>query len=95
MDYESYIKPELLVLVLVMYLIGLWIKKSALPDKWIPAILGGLSIVLCVVWVLATGEIAGWRDVALHIFTGIVQGILVAGASVYANQIAKQATKDE
>ena len=33
MDFQEYIKPELLVLIPVLYLIGMGLKKSAMPDK--------------------------------------------------------------
>ena len=37
MNYQNYIKTELLILVPVLYLLGAGFKKSQLPDKWIPA----------------------------------------------------------
>ena len=43
MDYQKYIKSELLVLVPVLYIIGLGLKKSKLADKWIPLALGILA----------------------------------------------------
>ena len=36
MDFQEYIKSELLILVPVLYIIGLGLKKSKLKDKWIP-----------------------------------------------------------
>lgn len=39
MNFEDYIKPELLVLIPVLYLVGLAIKKSNLNDRWIPIVL--------------------------------------------------------
>ena len=95
MEWSNYIKPELLVLVPVLYLIGAALKKSQMANRWIPLVLGGISVVLSAVWVFATGEFAGWQSVALAIFTALTQGVLVAGASVYANQIVKQAQKEE
>ncbi len=92
---KDFIKPELLVLIPVLYLLGVALKKSATADKFIPWILGGVSIFLSVVFVMATCELAGWRPVFLAIFSGITQGILCAGASVYANQLKKQAGKEE
>lgn len=95
MDFLEYIKPELLILIPVLYLIGVGSKKSALPDKFIPLVLGAVGIVLCTVWVLATSETEGTKDILMAIFTAITQGVLIAGASVYANQIIKQTTKKE
>lgn len=93
MSIQEYINPELLVLVVVLYLLGLTLKKSKLNDKWIPYVLGAVSIVLCALWVVSTTSIGGGKDVLMAIFTSIVQGILVAGASVYINQLYLQAKK--
>ncbi len=95
MDYQNYIKSELLILVPVLYIVGLGFKKSKIPDKWIPFILGITGIVLSVVWVIATTDISGVQEIAWAIFTAVTQGILVAGASVYANQLYIQAKKEE
>lgn len=95
MNFNEFIKPELLVLIPVLYLIGVAIKKSNLPDKIIPIILGMISIVLCGLWVFATSKYTGGQEIATAVFTSVTQGVLVAGASVYANQIVKQATKGE
>lgn len=95
MEFQEYIKPELLVLIPVLYLIGVGLKKSALSDKWIPLVLGIAGVVLSAVYVLATGEMADARGWLLGGFTAITQGILLAGASVYVNQIVKQSKKEE
>lgn len=89
------IKPELVVLVPVLYLIGMALKRSQLPDKFIPLILGGAGILLSGIWVLATTQLGSWQEILLSVFTAVTQGILVAGASVYVNQVIKQAGKDE
>lgn len=94
MNFEEYIKPELLVLVPVLFLIGEAITKSELNNKYIPFILGGISIVLCSLWIFATTETATRGDIATAIFTAITQGVLVAGASVYVDQLIKQSKKE-
>ena len=95
MNVNDYIKPELLVLVPVMYLIGMGCKKSALiADKYIPLVLGAVSVLLSGVWVLATSPVGSFQEVCIAVFTAVTQGILAAGASVYINQIAKQSKKD-
>ncbi len=95
MNYQDYIKTELLILVPVLYFIGIGLKKSKLPDKWIPIVLGVSAVVLSAVWVIATADINGLQEVASAIFTAVTQGVLVAGASVYANQLYIQARKEE
>lgn len=92
----NYVKPELIVVAIVLYFVGMGLKKAeAVADKYIPLILGGVGIVLCAVWVLATGSLSTGQDIAMAVFTAIVQGILVAGLSTYVNQIIKQINKTE
>ena len=95
MNYQDYIKTELLIMIPVLYFIGIGLKKSKLPDKWIPVVLGVSAVVLSAVWVIATADINGLQEVASAIFTAVTQGVLVAGASVYANQLYIQAKKEE
>lgn len=92
----NYVKPELIVVAVVLYFIGMGLNQAqAVKDKYIPLILGGAGIVLCAIWVLATSPLGTGQDIAMAVFTAIVQGILVAGLSTYINQIIKQANKSE
>lgn len=94
MDIMNYIKPELIVVAIVLYFIGLGIKKSEnIKDKYIPCMLGVLGIVLSAIWVFANSPIETTQDVLMAIFTSIVQGVLVAGLSTYVNQLIKQSNK--
>ena len=94
MNFEEFIKPELLVLIPVLYLIGAGLKKSKkISDSLIPMILGGVGVILSALWVFASIKITGNKEIATAIFTSVTQGVLVAGASVYANQIYKQISK--
>ena len=95
MNYQDYIKAELFILVPVLYFFGIGLKKSKLPDKWIPTALGVFAIMMSAIWVIATSDISGIQEIASAIFTAVTQGILVAGASVYANQLYIQAKKEE
>lgn len=93
---QEYVKPELLVVALVLYFIGLAIKNSeAVKGKYIPFILGGIGIFLATIWVIATSTFNGWQSILLAIFTAIVQGILVAALSTYIDQLVKQSKKTE
>lgn len=92
----NYVKPELIVVAVVLYFIGMGLKKTqAVKDKYIPIILGCVGIALCAIWVLATSPLGTGQDIAMVVFTAVVQGILVAGLSTYINQIIKQANKSE
>ncbi len=95
MNYQDYIKTELLILVPVLYFVGIGLKKSKLPDRWIPFALGITAVVLSAIWVIATGDICGVKQAASALFTAVTQGVLVAGASVYVNQLYVQANKKE
>lgn len=83
MDFVSLITDNALILVPALYILGMIFKGTEkIQDKYIPLILLPIGI---------TGAIA------LIGFTvqGFVQGILVVGAAVYANQLVKQIKKDE
>ena len=92
---KEFIKPELLVLIPVLYLVGDALKKSAVKDKHIPWILGAAGVLLSVLWILSVSAVDSMQSAALAVFSALVQGILTAGASVYMNQIVKQNGKEE
>lgn len=98
MNYElllEYIRPELLVLVIVLYFIGMVLKSSSyVKDELIPFILGAVGILLCALYIFATTDITGgYKTVLIAIFEIIIQGILCAAGSVYINQLFKQSAK--
>lgn len=95
MNFEEFIKPELLILIPVLYVVGIGLKKSKLSDTLIPLILGGIAIVLSAAWVIATSDISTIKDVAYAMFISVTQGILSAGASVYVNQLFVQSKKKD
>ena len=92
---KEFIKPELLVMIPVLYLLGMALKASSVADKKIPMVLGIVSITLSVLFIVTTSDFKGWQDVLMSIFVGITQGILCVGASVYVNQVIKQSKKEE
>ena len=80
MEAMNYVKPELIVVAFVLYFFGVALRQSqAVKNKYIPLILGGISMVLCAVWVMATSEIETAKEGAMAVFTAVTQGILVAG----------------
>lgn len=95
MELKEFIKPELLILIPVLYVVGIGLKKSKLSDTLIPMILGGIAIVLSAAWVIATSDISTLKDVAYALFISVTQGILSAGASVYVNQLYVQSKKKD
>lgn len=96
MDIINYIKPELIVVAIVLYIVGSGIKKAEnVKDKYIPYILGVCGILLSAIWVLANSPLETAQEILMAVFTSIVQGILVAGLSTYVNQLIKQGEKTE
>ena len=93
MNFEQFIKPELIILIPVLYIVGIGHKKSKLSDKSIPLVLGAVSIVLSATWVIATSEISTLKDFLYAFFVSVTQGILCAGGSVYLNQLYIQSKK--
>ena len=87
-EIASYINPELLILVPVLCLVGMAIKKYGSDDR---VILGLLGMLLACLYGIAT--MTASDSVAMVLFTGIVQGVLCASASVYAHQSVHQWTK--
>lgn len=89
MDMTQYIKPELLVLLPVLWVAGAILKRTpGIRDWLIPYLLLGASMLLCALYLGATQGFTG-----LSAFTGITQAFLIAGAAVGGNQLVKQAGK--
>lgn len=87
----EFIKPELLILVPVLFFSGEIIKNiQSIKDQFIPALLGLLGIVLSTLYIVGTVTMANYQDVVLAVFVAVTQGILVAGGSVYFDQMLKQ-----
>lgn len=83
MDFLSYITENALIIIPVLYIIGMILKGTEkVKDKYIPLILLPIGIALSM-------GIAGGITA-----DAIIQGVLVTGASVYANQIVKQIQKE-
>ena len=81
------ISPELLVLLPVLYIIAEIIKKTNIKNWCIPFILWGISLVLVISYLLIT------KPLLEGVCLGIVQGTLLAMATVGGNQFYKQATE--
>ena len=91
---KELIRPELLTLIPVLYLIGVGLKKSEeVADKHIPVALGVASVLLTLIYMVSTTDVTNYKDIVSLVFASITQGVLCAGASVYINQIVKQAGK--
>lgn len=84
MEILNYIIENRLVLIPVLYILGEFIKRTEyVKDKLIPSILLFIGIIFSV---LMGGD---------TVINNIIQGILVAGATVLGNQIIKQVGKED
>lgn len=85
---KGFIKPELLIIVPVLYTLGMVIKKSkVITDDRIPLIIGMVGIILATIYDVSTSHLTDLRSLLMCIFVGITQGILCAGLTVYGNQL--------
>ena len=83
MEFTNFIMENALVLIPTLYVIGAILKKTEyVADKYIPVILLPLGIVGAVALMGLSAE-------------SVIQGILVAGATVLTNQVVKQSSKVE
>lgn len=81
MEFVNYITDNALILIPALYVLGMIIKNTEkIDDKYIP------------VYLLIFG-IAGAVSLMGFNADAVIQGILVTGASVYANQVVKQNSK--
>lgn len=75
---KTFIMEELLILIPVLYFIGFLLKRTKNVQNWmIPWIVMGLGIVFSLLLVAPTPE-------------AIIQGILIAGATVLTHELYSQ-----
>lgn len=79
MDFMKFIVEQALILIPVLYVLGMFLKASKVPDNFIPLVLLAIGIVLAFLLIGFTVQ-------------AFIQGVLVAGAAVFSNQIIKQLT---
>ena len=80
---KDYILDNALILIPVIYVLGMMLKGTEkVSDKYIPIILLPIGVILAMF-------IVGFT------VNGFIQGVLVTGVAVYANQLVKQALKEE
>ncbi len=92
MDITEYIYPELLFIVPFLNITGWWVKhKTMVENKYIPLILGVISIILSVLYI----HTSMGTNIFESISSGIIQGLLLAATAVYANQLTKTGKKEE
>lgn len=86
----QFIRPELFVVVIVCYCLGLFLKNIPKIKDWlIPLILLVSSILMCIFYMTLAIEKVWSLEI---VFLSIMQGILCAAVSVFGNEILKQIT---
>ena len=79
MDILQFIVEEGLIMIPVLYILGDIIKGTeSVHNKWIPVLLLGISVILTPLL------LAGYTAET------VIQAILVAGATVFGDQVIKQ-----
>ena len=79
MDIMNYVRPELLVVAVVLYFLGMWLKQAAfIKDKYIPLVLGIIGIFVCGIYVVSVAAFATAQDILSAVFAAITQGIRMA-----------------
>lgn len=88
MDLNNYINPQLLIGIPFLIIIAKIYKDTSKSGKLIPVLLGMIGIMFAIFyqWMVIEGTLT-----RTCVVTGIVQGILIAGAAVYGHQLVKQA----
>ena len=84
MDFLNYVVQEGLVMIPVLFIIGEIIKGTELlANKWIPLVVLVISI--------------GFTPLLLGAYAAdnIVQAVLVAGVTVFGNELIKQTSKGD
>ena len=82
MDIVNYVVQEGLVMIPVLFIIGEIVKGTELlGNKWIPLVILIVSV--------------GFTPLVLGAYTAnnIVQAVLVAGVTVFGNELIKQSSK--
>ena len=79
----EFIREGLLIAIPFLIAIGRIAKNGCIGTKWIPLLLLGVGVAIATVYGFVTSTLSGWRYfVDAIIFTGILQGAVVAFASM-------------
>lgn len=85
MQIVEYIKPELLIVSIVLYFFSRMMKQSSIFDnRYIPLVNCVAGIFICGTYVVSVCPITTAQQFSMALFTAITQGILVSGISTYA-----------
>lgn len=87
--YQEYVKPELLVVTPALYILAKMMDNSHLDNRKIPWYLLLVSILLSCLYIFSTSDISSPPKVMNAIFTTVIQGVLLSGATIYGGILGK------
>ena len=90
MELMEFLRPELAVLVPVLYLLGTILKRSPLQDWLIPFLLCAVGCVLSFMY-LASFGVESPEDWLILLYSALTQGVICTACTVYAHNLIKQA----
>ncbi len=82
MDIQKYLIQQMLILIPVLYVIGMILKSTPKVKDWI---IPWVLLVIGVIFAVLIG-----MGAEIPIVDAVVQGILVAGVTVFTNQLIVQ-----
>lgn len=89
----EYVKPELLIIAVALYALGMFLKGAPNIADWIiPFVLLAAGIILAIL------HLAIMMDMGFapkSIFEGFIQGIICSALAVFTNQLIKQAKEKD
>ncbi len=85
----DFIRPELFILIVFLYCVGLFLKKGTWfrKDWMIPYILLGVSFLITLAYVCIVLEEGFLAPVIVAV---IIQSVLIAAVAVFGNELIKQ-----
>ena len=93
MDIMSFIQSNLLIVIVAIYVVGVFLKKiEMIKDKYITILLMLFGITFAVLLSIINAKYKVSLEVIVN---GLLQGILCWGVSVGVNQTVKQLGKQE
>lgn len=83
----QFMKPELLIVMVACYVLGMFLKASVMKDWLIPYLLLAFGIALMISYMAI---VLGGGFTGKVIIEGFIQGLFAAALAVYGNQLIKQ-----
>jgi len=88
----QFVRPELIIVAIACYVLGMFLKGSTIKDWLIPIILLIFAIVLTILYI---SVVLGEGFTGKVFIVGFIQGLFAAALAVYGNQLLKQLTEKQ